>query len=139
MARIGTNFLRFLVKGLNKIGLDARLPAEMMFMENFYQTQTLSTEKLKNSSYGIPDPEKSVFTELPAIIDYYIARWEHLNLISAYNVCFYDPLKQTEQFSQTPDKLLEAIHNERIQPLADFEELREAERSAKKDEPLPSP
>jgi dTDP-4-dehydrorhamnose reductase len=139
MARIGTNFLRFLVKGLNKIGIDARLPAEMMFMENFYQTQTLSTEKLKNSSYGIPDPEKSVFTELPVIIDYYIARWEHLNLISAYNVCFYDPLKQTEKFSQIPDKLLEAIHNERIQPLADFEELREAESSAEKDEPLPSP
>ena len=125
MARFGTNCLRFLLKGLNKIGIEARLPAELMFMENFYKTQTLSTEKLKKSSYGIPDPEKSVFTELPSIINYYIARWEHLNLISAYNVCFFDPLKQTEQFAQDPNKLLEAIHSDRIQPLADFEELRD--------------
>jgi len=124
MAKFGTNCLRFLLKGLNKIGIDAGLPAEMMFMENFYKTQTLSIEKLKNTSYGIPDPEKSVFTELPSIIDYYIARWEHLNLISAYNVCFFDPLKQAEQFAQDPNKLLDAIHSDHIQPLADFEELR---------------
>ena len=135
MARLGAGFLRFILKGLNKIGIDARLPAEMMFMENFYQTQTLSTEKLKNSSYGIPDPEKSVFTELPSIIDYYITRWEHLNLISAYNVCFFDPLRQTEQFARAPDKLLEAIHNERIQPLADFEELRESNPAVKAENP----
>lgn len=128
MARFGTNCLRFLLKGLNKIGIEARLPPELMFMENFYQTQTLSTEKLKHSSYGIPDPEKSVFTELPAIIDYYIARWEHLNLISNYNVCFFDPLKQTEQFATDPNKLLEAIHSDRIHPLADFEELRKTEQ-----------
>lgn len=126
VAKFGINFLRFILKGLNKIGIEARLPAELMFMENFYKTQTLSTEKLKKSSYGIPEPEKSVFTELPAIINYYIDRWEHLNLVSAYNVCFFDPLKQTEQFAQDPNKLLETIHSGEIQPLADFEELRES-------------
>ena len=125
MAKFGTGILKSVVKGLNRVGIEARLPAEMMFMENFYQTQTLSTEKLKNSSYGLPKPEKSVFTELPRIIEYYITRWEHLNLISAYNVCFFDPLRQTEQFASEPDKLLDAIHTEEIQPLADFEELRE--------------
>ncbi|GAB4347284.1 MAG: hypothetical protein Kow0089_24840 [Desulfobulbaceae bacterium] len=125
VARFGTGVLRRLLKGLNRLGIEARLPAEMMFMENFYKTQTLSTEKLRRSSYGLPDPHKSVFTELPSIIDYYITRWEHLNLISAYNICFFDPLKQVEQFTGAPDQLLEAIHTGRIQPLADFEELRQ--------------
>ncbi len=133
MAKFGTGFLRFILKGLNRIGIEARLPAEMMFMENFYKAQTLSTEKLKKSSYGIPDPHKSVFSELPSIIDYYITRWEHLNLISAYNVCFFDPLRQIEQFSAEPEKLLDAIHGERIQPLADFEELRQRDNPAKAD------
>jgi hypothetical protein len=68
-----------------------------------------------------------VFTELPEIIDYYITRWEHLNLVSAYNVCFIDPLKQTEGFSRSPQHLIEAIHAGAIDPLADFEELRETE------------
>lgn len=125
MAKLATGFLKSIVKGLNRVGIEAGLPAEMMFMENCYYTQTLSTEKLKRSSYGLPAPDKSVFTELPRIIDYYIARWEHLNLISAYHVCFYDPLKQTEQFAADPTTLLDAIHTEKIPALADFEELRE--------------
>ncbi|MHB8811300.1 MAG: NAD-dependent epimerase/dehydratase family protein, partial [Desulfobulbaceae bacterium] len=127
LARVGTNCLKRVLRGLNRIGIEARLPAEMMFMENFYATQTLSTAKLQQSSYGIPEPETTVFTELPGIIDYYITRWEHLNLVSAYNVCFIDPLKQTEGFSRSPQHLIEAIHTGAIDPLADFEELRETE------------
>lgn len=123
MARFGINFLRLLLKGLNKAGVEARLPPELMFMKSFYKTQTLSTEKLKNSSYGIPDPDQTIFTELPSIIEYYITRWEHLNLISSYNVCFYDPLNQTELFAQNPENLLEQIHRGQIDPLADFAEL----------------
>lgn len=127
LARFGTNCLKWILRGLNRIGIEARLPAEMMFMENFYVTQTLAAAKLKGSSYGIPDPQTTVFTELPEIIDYYITRWEHLNLVSAYNVCFIDPLKQTEGFSHNPQHLIEAIHSGAIDPLADFEELRESE------------
>lgn len=132
MAKLGTRFLRSVVNGLSRVGIESRLPAEMMFMENFYKTQTLSVEKLRRSSYGIPAPNRSVFTELPAIIEYYITRWEHLNLISAYNVCFFDPLRQTELFASQPEQLIEAIHSERIKPLADFEVLRDPEPQADK-------
>jgi len=104
------------------------MPAEMMFMESFYRTQTLSVEKLKKTSYGVPDPEETVFTELPALIEYYITRWEHLNLVSSYNSCFFDPLRQADRFCDDPQHLIDAIHGGRIQPLADFEQLRQADR-----------
>ncbi|HBI14845.1 MAG TPA: epimerase [Desulfobulbaceae bacterium] len=127
LARFGTNCLQWILRGLNRLGIEARLPPELMFMENCYATQTLSTAKLKGSSYGIPEPETTVFTELPAIIDYYVARWAHLNLVPAGNVCFVDPLKQAEGFAHNPQHLIEAIHSGRIDPLADFAELRETE------------
>ena len=125
LARFGTGILKRVLRGLNRLGIEARLPAEMMFMENFYATQTLSTAKLKQSSYGIPEPEKDIFTELPALLDYYLTRWEHLNLVSAYKACPIDPLKQSEGFAHSPQHLLEAIHSGQIAPLADFEELRQ--------------
>lgn len=127
-AKFGINVLRYILRGLNKVGIEARLPAEMMFMKDFYQTQTLSSQKLIRSSYGNPDPEHSIFTELPSIIEYYISRCEHLNLISAYNVCSFDPFRQTEQFSEEPENLLTSIHTAKIDPLADFEELRRPEQ-----------
>ncbi len=130
VARFVTGFLKKIVKGLNKVGIEARLPAEMMFMENCYYTQTLSTKKLRNSSFGLPTPEKSIFTELPTIVEYYIRRWEHLNLIKEYNICFYDPLKQAQKFSTEPSSLLEEIHSEKIPVLEDFEELREPNPTA---------
>lgn len=122
-ARFGINFLRILLKGLNKIGIEARLPPELMFMDSFYKTQTLSTEKLQKTSYGIPDPDQTIFTELPSIIEYYITRWEHLNLISSYNTHLDDPLHQTELFSDDPEKLLHQIHSSEIEPLTDFGDL----------------
>jgi GlcNAc-P-P-Und epimerase len=139
LARFGVQGLKYVLKGLNKIGIESRLPAEMMFMESFYTTQTLSSDKLKKSSYGDPDPEHTVFTELPSIIDYYITRWEHLNLISSYNTCFFDPLKQADKFCDDPQHLLKAIHSAQINPLADFEQLRETDREEKADRTLPSP
>jgi len=88
MARFSINCLKLILKGLNRIGIEARLPPEMMFMKSFYKTLTLSTEKLRNSSYGIPDREHTVFTGLSSIIEYYITRWEHLNLISSLQRLF---------------------------------------------------
>jgi len=128
LARFGTNCLKRILRGLNRIGIEARLPAEMMFMENFYATQTLSTAKLQQSSYGLPEPETTVFTELPGLLAYYLTRWEHLNLVTAsYNVCRIDPLKQTDGFCRNPQQLIEAVHSGTIDPLADFEELRQDE------------
>ncbi|HBF43410.1 MAG TPA: epimerase [Desulfobacteraceae bacterium] len=124
-ARFGINCLKYLVRGLNRIGIASRIPPEIMFMDNFYKTQTLSAEKLHKSSYGNPDPETTIYTGLPELIEYYIDRWEHLNLVSLYNVDFFDPQKQTGQFAQDPAHLLDAIHKGQIDPFTDFEELRE--------------
>ncbi|MDD3619139.1 MAG: NAD(P)-dependent oxidoreductase [Desulfobulbaceae bacterium] len=128
LAGFGVRCLKFFLNGLNRIGIEARMPPEMMFMESFYKTQTLSVEKLKKTSYGVPDPEETVFTELPGLIEYYITRWEHLNLVSSYNSCFFDPLRQADRFCDDPQHLLNAIHSGRIRPLADFEQLRQADR-----------
>ena len=125
LAKFGIGFIKFILRGLNRMGINARIPAEMMFIDNFYKTQTLSTEKLKKSSYGIPDPEYTVFTALPALIDYYITRWEDLNLFSYYNPDFYDPTHRIDLFKDDPAVLLEDIKNTQIDPFADFEELRE--------------
>ena len=125
VAKFGINCLKFMLKGLNRVGIEARLPAEMMFMENFYKTQTLSPNRLITSSYGNPDPEKTVFTELPSLIEYYITRWENMNLISSFNPDFYDPANQSDRFANDPENLLDAIQSAQIDPFADFEELRE--------------
>ena len=131
LAKFGVQCLKYVLMGLNKIGIEARLPAEMMFMESFYKTQTLSADKLRKTSYGNPDPEHTVFTELPSLIEYYITRWEHLNLVSSYNACFFDPFRQAEQFCNDPQELLNAIHTEQLNPLADFEQLRQTDREKK--------
>jgi nucleoside-diphosphate-sugar epimerase len=125
LARFGTGVLKYILRGLNRMGVEARLPAEMMFMESFYKTQTLSPEKLIRSSYGNPDPEHTVYTELPSIIEYYITRWENLNLFSSYNPDFYDPQHQADLFAEDPAGLLEEIHGSRVDPFTDFEELRQ--------------
>lgn len=125
LAKFGVKCLKTILKGLNRVGIEARLPGEMMFMESFYKTQTLSPAKLINSSYGNPDPELTVFTELPSIIEYYITRWENLNLFSKYNPDLFDPQHQADQFAFDPEKLLDDIHGNQIDPFADFEELRD--------------
>ncbi|MBS3780951.1 MAG: hypothetical protein KGY41_11200 [Desulfovermiculus sp.] len=52
-----------------------------MFLDKFYKTQVLSVEKLRRSSYTIPQPEVTIYTDLPNILSYYIARWQNFNLI----------------------------------------------------------
>lgn len=111
VAKWGVFFLEGLVKGLNRFGIEARMPAELLFFENFYKTQTLSPEKLLRSSFVDPRPEMTIFTELPNLIQYYLTRWEHLNLISRYNKEFFDPKKRAEEFLYSPETLLEAIHS----------------------------
>ncbi|MEW6427429.1 MAG: NAD(P)-dependent oxidoreductase [Thermodesulfobacteriota bacterium] len=110
MARIGKTAVHWLVRRLNGIGIEARMPAELLFMEQFYQSQTLSPRKLVNSSYGDPFAKTTVFTRLPAIIEYYISRWEHLNLITSYNPEHFDPKKRIDTFINTPERLLDTIH-----------------------------
>ncbi len=118
LARIGKKVIELIVKGLIRIGIEAKMPGELMFLDRFYQAQTLSPEKLLHSSYVDPDPQKTIFTELPDIIQYYVTRWEQLNLIEPFNKEFFDPKKRAEEFLHSPETLLELIHAGAVDPFA---------------------
>lgn len=120
MAKVFKSALKWTMKKLSIIGIEARMPAELMFLENFYRSQTLSSSKLANSSYGLQQPATTIFTELPAIIEYYLTRWEHLNLISSYNDSFYHPKTLAEEFINNPQELIELVHTKKIDPMYDF-------------------
>jgi len=112
VAQFGMGIMARLVRLITRLGIDARMPAELLFLKKFYETQTLSSAKLRQSSFVDPDPETTIFTELPALIEYYVTRWEHLNLIEPFNKEFFDPRKRAEKFLYTPDQLLQEIHQE---------------------------
>src|SRR5210317_1454087 len=131
VAKAGNNFMTWAIKLFNRIGYKAHMPAEMSFLENFYKTQTLSCEKLKKSSLIDPNPQATIFTELPALIEYYIARWEHLNLFSSFSSKDFKlshPMEQkagpaeevAEIFMNFPTKLLDTMQNEGIEPLKEI-------------------
>ncbi len=131
VAKSGNDFMNWVIKLFNRIGYKAHMPAEMIFLENFYKTQTLSCEKLKKSSFVDPKPDATIFTELPALIEYYLARWEHLNLFSSFSSKDYtgspltekkiDPVEQlAEKFMNSPAELLATIHREGIKPLKEI-------------------
>jgi len=128
IAKAGTNLMNLIIKIFNRIGYKVQIPAEMIFLENFYKTQTLSCEKLQNSSFVDPNPEATIFTELPALIKYYIGRWEHLNMFSSFSSKNFSSTHgstkmpdQAEQLADTfinsPMELLETNHKEGIGPL----------------------
>lgn len=112
VAHFGMGIMTRLVRLITRLGIEARMPAELMFLKNFYETQTLSATKLQNSSFMDPDPEATIFTELPVLIEYYVTRWEHLNLIEPFNKEFFDPRRRAEEFLRLPDQLLQEIHEE---------------------------
>lgn len=114
LANFGKKCLERLVWGLNRIGIEARMPGELMFLEKFYKTQTLAPKKLESSSFIDPDPAATIFTELPELVQYYLTRWEQLNLIMPYNKEFFDPKKRGEEFVRSPETLLEYVHKENL-------------------------
>jgi nucleoside-diphosphate-sugar epimerase len=121
LAKTGRTFISWLIKRLGKTGVEIRLPAELMFMKNFYETQTLSTEKLEKSSYQDLTPEVTVFTELTSIIYYYLLRWKHLNRITTFDDGFEDSSKPAGEFMTSPETLLETINKYSHKPLEDHE------------------
>ncbi len=121
VARTGNVFIKWLIRRLSRLGVEVRLPAELQFMKSFYETQTLSVEKLEKSSYRDPAPEVTVFTELTSIIYYYLIRWKHLNLIATFDSEAEDLASPAGEFLKTPDKLLENINRYSHKPLEDYE------------------
>ena len=131
VAKTGNDFMNWVIKLFNRIGYKAHVPAEMIFLENFYKTQTLSCDKLKNSSFVDPNPQAPIFTELPSLIKYYRARWEHLNLFSSFRskdfkISHPDQIKtgpeveQATAFMNSPRKLLDSTHKDGIAPLQEI-------------------
>ena len=113
-AKAGKGFIGWLIEKLSKLGIEARMPGEIQFLESFYDTQTLAVDKLQRSSYQDPSPEDTVLSMLPTLIEYYISRWENLNLIRTFNKEFYDSKKhRIAEFKSDPAKLLAVIHEEK--------------------------
>lgn len=131
VAKTGNDFMNWVIKVFNRIGYKAHMPAEMIFLENFYKTQTLSCEKLKRSSFVDPKPDATIFTELPSLIEYYLARWEHLNLFSSFSSKDFmghslsekklgSAEQLAEEFMNAPAELLDTIHRKSIAPLKEI-------------------
>ncbi|MCI5218452.1 MAG: SDR family oxidoreductase [Candidatus Electrothrix sp. LOE2] len=119
--RIGMFFLERLAGFLSWFGITARLPPEYMFLKDVYQSQTLSREKLEQSSFVDPAPEENIYTRLPSLVVYYLTRWGHLNLITRYkNDFFADDLE--EDFLCRPEELLRSVHVDSITPFAELRE-----------------
>ncbi len=120
VARLGKIGMEWIIKVLSRIGVKAQVPAELLFLENFYKTQTLSSDKLQRSSFVDPHPDATIFTELPSLIDYYLGRWEHLNLLTIYeNKDFICPHNMSAEFLTAPKSLLEKTQKEALAPLGD--------------------
>ncbi len=121
MARAGRNFMEILLRGFSKIGLKASLPAELMFLESFYKTQTLSAHKLRCSSYLDPLPEETIYTKLPDLVVYYLTRWSHQNLISSFNESMLQETVRDLDFQRDPQSLLNSIHQNSTSPFAELD------------------
>lgn len=123
LALTGITTMLIATKIMMRFGIEARLPQEIMFIENFYKSQTLSVQKLEDSSFTDPYPNVDVFSLIPDMIQYYVTRWEQLNLIPLINKCFFDPEKLAEDFLDTPQELLAAIHENELKPFTQFKKL----------------
>ena len=121
LAMSGQTFLKWLARWLRRLGVEVRLPAEMQFMKNFYETQTLSIEKLERSSYRDENPDVTVFTELTSIIYYYLIRWKHLNRITTFTEELKGSSQPAGEFLDSPGVLLETVNKYTHKPLKDHE------------------
>ncbi|XCN74076.1 MAG: NAD(P)-dependent oxidoreductase [Candidatus Electrothrix aestuarii] len=119
--RIGAFCLERLARFLGWFGISARLPPEYMFLKDLYCSQTLSREKLDQSSFVDPEPEENIYTRLPSLIVYYLTRWGHLNLITRFkNEFFADTLE--DDFLYHPQELLRSVHADSIAPFPELVE-----------------
>lgn len=116
IANSGKKILVFLLRFLRKFGLKADLPPELMFLDNFYKSQALSTERLEASSFIDPAPEETIYTQLPELITYYLTRWSHQNLITSYDESLQFKESVADAFNNNPVELLKSVHAKSIGP-----------------------
>lgn len=119
IANYGKKIIALVLKGVRKMGIQAATPPELMFLDSLYKPQTLSTEKLNSSSFIDPMPEETIFTRLPELVVYYLARWTHQNLITTFKDTL-DIQSVEDIFDQDPQRLLELVHAQGLQPFKDM-------------------
>lgn len=120
----GVTVLKQLLRLVNGVGIEARLPAELQFLKSFYTSQTLSSDKLRRSSFVDPRPDETIFTKLPKLVIYYLTRWSQLNLITTFNEEYFvgeDVL--TKEFNNSPGELLDSMHSDSTAPFVDLVDL----------------
>ena len=120
LAIIGKKALEMLLKGLSSLGINGGLPAELMFLESFYKTQSLSADKLYNSSFVDPYPSETIYTKLPELVVYYLSHWTHENMISTFNEEVLGPDTMSHDFEESPAELLESVHLDSATPFTDI-------------------
>lgn len=112
LANFGKKCTAALLRLMRHFGLKATLPPELIFVRNFYTTQTLSTRKLQASSFTDPMPEETVYTRLPDMIIYYLNRWSHQNLITTYSEDVKTDTAFEQDFKLRPQVLLAKMHKQ---------------------------
>jgi len=121
LARFGRGVLRRVLRLLGRLGIKALEPKELIFLENFYESQTLSSAKIGTASFVDSALEATVYSAIPALIHYYIPRWEQLNLISPFKNEFMDSDHRVDAFAGMPGLLLAEINQESVRPLNGIE------------------
>ncbi len=123
VATFGKKGLDVLFRIFSRLGLKGSLPAELMFLESFYKTQSLSSEKLRKSSFIDPMPEETVYTKLPELVVYYLTRWTHQNLISTYSEEILHHNSMADEFQHSPQEFLDMIHSDSTSPFRELSDL----------------
>lgn len=119
LANSGRKCLDTLLRVLRRVGLKATLPPELMFLDNFYKPQTLSTRRLDESSFVDPMPDETIFTRLPELVVYYLTRWSDENLITTFREDL-DRETVNDTFAHNPEVLLDSVHARGIGPFDDL-------------------
>lgn len=120
LANMGKKGLEILLRILRRIGLKGNLPPELMFLDSFYKSQTLSSKRLEESSFIDPIPEESIFTRLPDLVAYYLTRWNHENLISTYKETLKIQQEVEQTFLKDPQALIDSTHSKGLGPYSDM-------------------
>jgi GlcNAc-P-P-Und epimerase len=129
LANFGKSFLEVLLKRLRRLGIDARMPAELQFLRQFYQSQVLSVEKLRKSSYGNMFEERTIFAELPDMINYYLNRWQHFNLVAPLKNSPAATSPATAEFLNNPEELLAGFHEGKCEYPGDYGSLSQVDNA----------
>ncbi|MDJ0852011.1 MAG: NAD-dependent epimerase/dehydratase family protein [Myxococcota bacterium] len=116
LAKLGLALLSRIARLVSRIGVEARPPAERVFLRNFYESQVLSSEKLRRSSYVDPEPDATIFTELQSLLRYYLPRWQHLNLVESRGDHTDEAEDEAERLFRSPERLLASVLAEQERP-----------------------